>query len=737
MSEEFDVEMRGDERGDEKDTTEGMVTVKRKVWVKALVKSDSDGKVKVQKTVLVMKEDDKEVHLVSGEATGEGERGGLVLTLGMVVNWAIREPAAIATATMESSDAGGGGLDGEQTGAAIVQFLRENFEVDKVHRRVLKFKANLSRFLGDKQVEDWVRGYENDMRAFIEYIMEGDKVCSEFSEFFGNENTTTEGWGGAMRGALHSMDACGFEITKIYLKNHEDESNARVESTEKSDGRETRRGDPSQGGKVSLTQEGAWMKKIEKNVMDEGNNRVNEIHFLFEEFNEAIGQESEGEELTTQEVKRVVRMIAGMTAKAFAPMGSRVLQLVWTAGTEQEVTSIAAGIEKLYDGTRNCLHLPPVGEVSISAIETRTVARNKMRQALMSKMSSQRGGSLSQAVKWFAKSLGIATHLGMTLTIEDLIAFIDLNLFPDNAGQDGGNLRNYRARYVEEAMKAGMIESENGVIIVTWPDQEGVENEKDGRKKLKDLVEDLSMKWEAIIVKTSEVWFRKRSTGERTWSEVNRPADGGACRKPFKIQDLLELVGKPGVEPIGEPSGNERKGGNKKNGNGRNNNNDKDNIEKREMCAYGLKHTFLGPCELVKNVVEKFREGCPDAVLSQMNRRGSPFISPPAGSRNAESQEQKIRRKKILLSNYSQGTRATQRNVNGRIVNKLFNRSTEYVAQDMVDDFTKMSYCSYCGYHLWKNGEGSETGHTDACCPMMTTGAEKAGFNPQYQITLN
>ena len=56
MSEEFDVEMRGDERGDEKDTTEGMVTVKRKVWVKALVKSDSDGKVKVQKTVLVMGE---------------------------------------------------------------------------------------------------------------------------------------------------------------------------------------------------------------------------------------------------------------------------------------------------------------------------------------------------------------------------------------------------------------------------------------------------------------------------------------------------------------------------------------------------------------------------------------------------------------------------------------------------------------------------------------------------------
>ena len=737
MSEEFDVEMRGDERGDEKDTTEGMVTVKRKVWVKALVKSDSDGKVKVQKTVLVMKEDDKEVHLVSGEATGEGERGGLVLTLGMVVNRAIREPAAIATATMESSDAGGGGMDGEQSEAAIFQFLRENFEVDKVHRRVLKFKANLSRFLGDKQVEDWVRGYENDMRAFIEYIMEGDKVCSEFSEFFGNENTTTEGWGGAMRGALHSMEACGFEITKIYLKNHEDESNARVESTEKSDGRETRRGDPSQGGKVSLTQEGAWMKKIEKNVMDEGNNRVNEIHFLFEEFNEAIGQESEGEELTTQEVKRVVKMIAGMTAKAFAPMGSRVLQLVWTAGTENEVTSIAAGIEKLYDGTRNCLHLPQVGEVSISAIETRTVARNKMRQALMSKMSSPRGGSLSQAVKWFAKSLGIATHLGMTLTIEDLIAFIDLNLFPDNAGQDGGNLRNYRARYVEEAMKEGMIESENGVIIVTWPDQEGVENEKDGRKNLKDLVEDLSMKWEAIIVKTSEVWFRKRSTGERTWSEVNRPVDGGACRKSFKIQDLLELVGKPGVEPIGEPSGNERKGGNKKNGNGRNNNNDKDNIEKREMCSCGLKHTFLGPCELVKNVVEKFREGCPDAVLSQMNRRGSPFISPPAGAKNAESQEQKIRRKKILLSNYSQGTRATQRNVNGRIVNKLFLRSTEYVAQDMVDDFTKMSYCSYCGYHLWKNGEGSETGHTDACCPMMTTGAEKAGFNPQYQITLN
>ena len=737
MSEEFDVEMRGDERGDEKDTTEGMVTVKRTVRVKALVKSDSDGKVTVQKTVLVMKEDDKEVHLVSGEATGEGERGGLVLTLGMVVNRAIREPAAIATATMESSDAGGGGMDGEQSEAAIFQFLRENFEVDKVHRRVLKFKANLSRFLGDKQVEDWVRGYENDMRAFIEYIMEGDKVCSEFSEFFGNENTTTEGWGGAMRGALHSMEACGFEITKIYLKNHEDESNARVESTEKSDGRETRRGDPSQGGKVSLTQEGAWMKKIEKNVMDEGNNRVNEIHFLFEEFNEAIGQESEGEELTTQEVKRVVKMIAGMTAKAFAPMGSRVLQLVWTAGTENEVTSIAAGIEKLYDGTRNCLHLPQVGEVSISAIETRTVARNKMRQALMSKMSSPRGGSLSQAVKWFAKSLGIATHLGMTLTIEDLIAFIDLNLFPDNAGQDGGNLRNYRARYVEEAMKEGMIESENGVIIVTWPDQEGVENEKDGRKNLKDLVEDLSMKWEAIIVKTSEVWFRKRSTGERTWSEVNRPVDGGACRKSFKIQDLLELVGKPGVEPIGEPSGNERKGGNKKNGNGRNNNNDKDNIEKREMCSCGLKHTFLGPCELVKNVVEKFREGCPDAVLSQMNRRGSPFISPPAGAKNAESQEQKIRRKKILLSNYSQGTRATQRNVNGRIVNKLFLRSTEYVAQDMVDDFTKMSYCSYCGYHLWKNGEGSETGHTDACCPMMTTGAEKAGFNPQYQITLN
>ena len=746
MLEEFEVEVKGEENGDEKGTNTGEVTVKRKVRFKVSLRRNDDGEFKVLNTVLVMSNEGEEVYLVSGEAkeggasAGHGSKkeiGGLVETLSTIIEMAIREPGATATAMMENMGAEGEEQDEDQTEAATIQLLEDSFSGRNVNRRVLKLKAKLTRFLLDHQVKDLVRGFEEDMRAFSDYVMRDGKLCQELREFFGNKNTTKEGWGEVMRGVLNATDECGFVITKIYLKIHMEESPTTEESTVNLDARRSTRGDTSQGGKLSVMEEGAGMKNIEKNVTDEGRQRNNDVQFIFFELAGVLGERKEGEVLSINEEKRAFNILVGMITRTFGSMGPRVLQLFWKTGAEQEVTSIEEGTQILHEKSNNCLHVPKEGEVSISALETRTVAIEKTRRALMCKMSSEQGAALSQCVRWFARSHAIATHLGMTLTIEDLIAFIDLNLFPDNAGQDGGNLRNYRARYVEEAMKEGMIESENGVIIVTWPDQEGVENEKDGRKNLKDLVEDLSMKWEAIIVKTSEVWFRKRSTGERTWSEVNRPVDGGACRKSFKIQDLLELVGKPGVEPIGEPSGNERKGGNKKNGNGRNNNNDKDNIEKREMCSCGLKHTFLGPCELVKNVVEKFREGCPDAVLSQMNRRGSPFISPPAGAKNAESQEQKIRRKKILLSNYSQGTRATQRNVNGRIVNKLFLRSTEYVAQDMVDDFTKMSYCSYCGYHLWKNGEGSETGHTDACCPMMTTGAEKAGFNPQYQITLN
>ena len=45
----------------------------------------------------------------------------------------------------------------------------------------------------------------------------------------------------------------------------------------------------------------------------------------------------------------------------------------------------------------------------------------------MSKMASQRGAALTQTVKMFARSLAIATHLGMTLTIEDLIEFVNPN----------------------------------------------------------------------------------------------------------------------------------------------------------------------------------------------------------------------------------------------------------------------------------------------------------------------
>ena len=44
MLEEFEVEVRGEESGDEKGTTAGVVTMKRKVRVQALMKRDDEGK---------------------------------------------------------------------------------------------------------------------------------------------------------------------------------------------------------------------------------------------------------------------------------------------------------------------------------------------------------------------------------------------------------------------------------------------------------------------------------------------------------------------------------------------------------------------------------------------------------------------------------------------------------------------------------------------------------------------
>ena len=752
MLEEFEVEMKGEENGDEKGTNKGEVTVKKKVRLKVSLRRNDDGEFKVLNTGLVMSNEGEEVYLVSGEAKegsasagheSQKEIGGLVETLSTIIETAIREPGVIATAMMENMGAEGEEQDEDQTEAATIQFLEDSFSGRNVNRRVLKLKAKLTRFLPDQQVKDLVRGFEEDMRAFSDYVMRDGKLCQEFREYFGNKNTTKEGWGEVMRRVLDDTDECGFVITKIYLKIHMEESPTTEESTVNLDARRSTRGDTSQGGKLSVMEEGAGMKNIEKNVTDEGRQRNNDVQFIFFELAGVLGERKEGEVLSMKEEKRAFNILVGMITRTFGSMGPRVLQLFWKTGAEQEVTSIEEGVQILHEKSNNCLHVPKEGEVSISALETRTVAIEKTRRALMCKMSSEQGAALSQCVRWFARSHAIATHLGMTLKIEDLIEFFNLNLFPDDAEQDR-EIRRNRSKWVEQGIKQKMINRKTGELMGKAPNREGAENEdaenaeqksKDGNKQLQEQAKELNEVWDKIITKSSQEVFDKRSSGARTWEEINMAVDRGASQKPLKIQELVDMVGKLIVEQSGN---GERKGGNKKSGNGRNNNNEKETTE-RELCTCGKMHQYLGACGLLKSLMTTYRQECPDDVMRQMDQRGSPFIPPLAGSRNAESQEKQTKKKNILLLNYSPGARANLRKHphQSRIVNRYFKKSLNYVNKDQVEDFTKMSYCTYCGYHLWKNEEGNETGHTDACCPLMTVTAEKGSFNPQYTITLN
>ena len=192
----------------------------------------------------------------------------------------------------------------------------------------------------------------------------------------------------------------------------------------------------------------------------------------------------------------------------------------------------------------------------------------------MCKMSSEQGAALSQCVRWFARSHAIATHLGMTLKIEDLIEFFNLNLFPDDAEQDR-EIRRNRSKWVEQGIKQKMINRKTGELMRKAPNREGAENEdaenaeqksKDGSKQLQEQAKELNEVWDKIITKTTQEVFDKKSSGARTWEEINMAVDRGASQKPFKIQELVDMVGKLIVEQSGN---GERKGGNKKSGKGK------------------------------------------------------------------------------------------------------------------------------------------------------------------------